>query len=376
MNTAWPRFAEFCDQHVRDFTPRSPEKRAQALDDSRLHRRCADLLVKGHEAPLGTVVQTEFADEREKERALTFLRSCLEDRWRPRGGRPLQQSSSVVSERLRADANRLADCLERGLGQQRDLVALDALADILQRYQGSRSTYLMLCALNAVLPEPGKGILERSNGFANLLAWGATPFLRDFWFRFQRQMGATRVAIKTEAAQNLARELSETEDSLSLELERIRARLAAVEAELVKSREDSQAAAVLALGTRLQDRPNPVLDQLVETLARLRARAETDGFGLAGDLLSALIIMEEILEGLQSLGLRHFPQNLAEPLVITEADLSRFHYVGGTPFRASGDSRRVRCLKPGWEVAGRVITPARVVETEPQDDSDEEASKP
>jgi len=376
LDTAWPRFAEFCDRHVRDFVPRSPGKRAQALEVSRLHRRCADLLVQGHEQPLGTVVQAEFADEREREGALAFLRACLDDRWRPRSGRPLEQPSSVVSERLRADAIRLADGLERGLGQQRDLVALDDLADILQRYQGSRSTYLMLCALHAVLPEPGKGILERSSGFTDLLAWGATPFLRDFWFRFQRQMGATRVAIKTEAAQNLARELSETEDSLSLELERVRARLAAVEGELVRSQEESQAVAILALGLRLQDRPNPVLDQLVETLARLRARAETDGFGLTGDLLSALIIMEEILEGLQSLGLRHFPQDLAQTLVITDADLSRFHYAGGTPFRTSGEARRVRCLKPGWEVAGRVITPARVEEAEPKAEPQEEVAKP
>ncbi len=364
MNTAWPRFAEFCDRHSRDFIPRSSGKRAQAQEDSRLHRRCADLLVHGDEEPLGVALHRAFPDEQERPRALAFLRACLEDRWRPRGGRPLEQASSVVSTRLRGDATRLADFLERGLGEQRDLVALDALADIFQRYQGSRSTYLMLCALHAVLPEPGKGFLDRSTGFADLLAWGATPFLRDFWFRFQRQMGATRVAIKTEAAQNLARELSETEDSLRMELEQVRARLAATETELARLREESQAAAMLALGIRLQERPNPVLDQMVETLERLQERAENDGFGLTGDLLSALIILEEVLEGLRSLGLQHFPQDLAQPLVLTEKDLSRYQYTRGTPFRAPGESRRVRCLKPGWEVAGRVITPARVEEIE------------
>jgi len=372
LHTVWPRFAEFCDQHSRDFIPRSSGKRAQAMEDRQLHRRCADLLINGDEEPLGAALLRIFPDEQERARAQAFLRACLEDRWRPRGGRPFEQASSVISVRLRADATRLVDFLERGLGAQRDLVALDALADTFQRYQGSHSTYLMLCALHSVLPEPGKGFLERSSGFTDLLTWGATPYLRSFWFRFQRQMGATRVAIKTEAAQNLARELSETEDTLRLELEHVRARLAAAENEIVRLKEESQAAAVLALGIRLQERPNPILDQMVETLERLEERAENDGFGLSGDLLSALIILEEILEGLRSLGLRHFPQDLAQPLILTEEDLSRYQYTRGTPFRNPGESRRVRCLKPGWEVAGRLITPARVEEMEATTDCSEE----
>lgn len=368
LNSVWTRLAEFCDHRYREFIPRSVEKQQLLKADAEIQERCARLLFQDGDEVLGKLIEKAFPSGDARKRALDFLRSTLSEN--PRGRPPAARADRAVEEkrtgeltlRYRSDAKRLAELMERGLAEQRDLVSLDSIADLLKRYQQARSTYLLLYAVLATLPAEGRETLTRSPGFGEILRWGANPYLREFWFRYQQHVGATRVAIKTEAAQNLARELGETEDAMRLEVERLRARTADLETEVARLRAEGETAALLALGRHLQSRPNPVLDHLVETLDRLRARSETEEFGLSGDLLSSLIILEEILEGLGSLGLRHFPSDPGTPFTLSGGDLGRFHYVRGTPFRDAGDTRLVRCLRRGWEAGELLIAPARVEE--------------
>lgn len=352
--------AEFCNSSFTEFTPRSPEKQRAFECAAQAHRRCMHLLVHGQEQSW-SALEARFQVEQDRKIAGQFYRHLGR-----LGRRSAREDSSPVRvlQQLRSDVqqfDRLSPQIFNPSGS-RDLLKLDEAADLIGNYHGSQErTFAFLFVLPGCLEPDARKMLEGSHGYAQIIRWGATPFVREFWHRLQQRFRLTRVAIKNEAAQNLARELGETETTLLDEIERLNERIAELEATLEGQESAGLRRAVCDLVRNLQSRPTPILDQARSLYLRLRLQADGDP-GLDTDHLSILIIVEELLAALAEQGVEAFPVDTTDVFEIRGDELGQYQYLRGSEFASDGDVKRVCCVHAGWRVGDEIITPAVVEE--------------
>ena len=355
---AWHSFASFCDESWSEFTPRSENNQRLQRPAAKVERACAEIVMEGRREDWQQVVKERFKASGDLERARSFFRHVF------RKERRGTSSLLVVFRKLEADVARFADLAEDAFGKtgaQRDLIRLNAMADIIRSYQGPERTYLFLFSLSRIVDEEGKNVLLNSRGFGALVHWGASRFLKEFWLKLQQRFRITRVALKDEAARNLARELGETEAHLRDRLEASRQRVEELEAALEKLRDQAREQALDDFARGLQNRPTPILDQMFGLYRKLKEREEI-GEPLSGDLLGVFIVLEEMLGAFESLGISFFPGEPGTEMELQGDELGAFSYVEGSPFSDENDVKRVLCIHPGWKIGEKVISPARVRE--------------
>ena len=197
------------------------------------------------------------------------------------------------------------------------------------------------------------------------MKWGASRFLKDFWHRLQQRFRITRVAIKNEAAQNLARELGETGANLRAQAQLMQARIDELEMTIVELRTNALHEAICQLAHTLQDRPSPALDQIFALQQWLLKQKASQAGSLSSELLRVHIAVQSIIEALAATQIVSFPTHLDQVIELASTQLNEFAYVEGTPFANSAETKKVICVRPGWRVGNTIVTPARVKEITP-----------
>lgn len=358
----WFQFAKFCDENWRYLTPRAWQDRRARSNWEVLEKKCSEMIFSSPPETWRELL-AHFRPQRDRRIVEDFISYA-----RGRKASKSAESPRQLQLQVKADVEKFADYALLAFNRvatDRDLMKLNAMADLGSEYQGSSRVYLFLVGLATFLePEPLK-IVTESHGFQMLLRCGPTKFLSEFWISLQRRFRITRVALKSEAAENLAREFSETETNLREQLEEAQATISEQEQLIEKLTQEANEEAVYQLGRTLQGQPSPVLDELFTLHRNLLIQEAEAQEPLDGLALNVLIVIENLLKGLTALGIESYPAKLEEPLTLTAQELTEYSYVAGTPFENDGSAKSVDCIKPGWRIKGRIITPARVQERAP-----------
>ncbi len=355
MELGWEELIKFCDKNYRSFIPRSKHKQERFLLMAEVHQKVMALLLNepSETIPTDDEVVNAFHNPIQQQHATIFLQDLSTRKGRKKSPPHLKRLIS----RLRRDALRLFDNLDGGL--RGDLTSLEQVATLLRSYQRPAPAYALLWAITCQPLKKAGAVLRASPGYKELIKWGANPYLRDFWLRFQKRIGATQTAIRSTAAENLARELSETERRLREDLDIARERISELEAELEYLQREGTTQAVIDLCRILQDRPTPVLDQAYDLLDRLKAK---ENGNLPSESITMLIVLEELTDALKALGVQRFPDRVEQPLQLSGSDLSHYRYLEGSPFKNDNDRKEVSIIRQGLMVKGHLITPALVKE--------------
>lgn len=343
--------AHFCDRNIRDFVPQNPRMRERYDGFGKVHLRCVQALL-AREAD----IRPDRMFTRDFERRLAWRYFDAYTNRRSRG-----MSVEKIAAMLEEDARtflQLATCV-LSHDEGRDLLKLERCADLLRHYSEPEKAYALLLAVAQQLPDDCREALQNAPGYKLIVQWGATQFLRDFWLSLQREYGITHTAIKGQAAQNLAQSLGEAETYSRQQKESYEERIADLEERLALAYEKS----AVDLARRLQDRPSPLLPQIEALYALLQQKFFAQE-NLPSELMSTLIVLEDLLQALQEIGISRYPNE--EHLTITRQELREYSYAKGSPFTGDSEQKRVRCIRPGWKACGQVISAAVVEEeTEP-----------
>ena len=345
--------ARFCDRNVRDFVPQSDRMREKYEGLGEIHRRCLQILLDSSKQ---ATWEQSFGRDFERRLARFYFES-----WSGRWTRTLNLDR--IAKLIEADLRLFGQLAPQTLNDSpnRDLLKLEQMADLLKHYNDPVKAHAFLLAVCQALPVEGRAILEQSSGYQQIVRWGATQFLKDFWFLLQKAHGITHTAIKGQAAQNLAQSLGEAETQSRQQKESYEDRIAELEEKLAQAYEKS----AVELAKRLQERPSPLLPQIAALCRLLQARFEQQGT-LPDETMNALIVMEDLLQALEEIGIVRYPND--ETLVLTQEQLRDYSYLKGQPFKDASEQKLVRCVRPGWKACGQVISAAAVEEIAPVGD--------
>jgi len=289
-------------------------------------------------------VQLQRLDERLQKAARSFLTGLdpqlKTDRFMRRAPADVEQFQAWAPQLFAVD------------DAHRDLLLLNEAVRLFNRYNNPEKTYLFLYLLADRVPE-----LREVLAYRKLLQAGASGALRRFFMDLRVECRLTTRHLTDDAAQKLAQELGETEAALRMRIEELEWQLEDSQRQLDEMRAGALQDGLFRLSRALQSRAVPVLDQLVQVLARLRELEAPDP-----DQLRVLIALEEWAGALEELGLRRFPPDEGT-FELTESELADYQYVSGRPFEGQ-QARRVRAVAPGWKVGNRLVAPARVCEVE------------
>ncbi len=266
-SSPWNSLAVFCNDSYREFTPWNEENKKNQESVVQVQKKCVTLLKKAQSSTWDEIVD-QFEHTKEREVARKFF-SYLSKRHRRESD---TDSPMEVLRQLQINLTQFVELAEYAFTDSgnRDLVKLDLIADVIRHYQGQERTFLFLSELPFVLDEESRLILQSSNGYQTILHWGSSRFLKYFWLRLQEKFRITRVAITDEAAQNLARELGETEASLRTQIELLKIENDDLKNQIEEISSHSKQEAVYKFAKNLQSQSNPVLDQIVLLYQRLK----------------------------------------------------------------------------------------------------------
>lgn len=353
--SVWGRFALFCNESYKKFTPVNEEKRQESSKNALIHRKCIDLLLKGQPEEWEELL--EKFNKSQYDTAENFYYHL---------SRKKLQTPLQVLRIWNIKLTKFVELAEYALtpGENRDLVKLGAFDDIIDEFNKSSSrTFLFLVRLPHFIKDPrDRAMVESSSGYQKILEAGSSQYLADFGLELQRKFRITRTALKDEAAQNLVGQLEDTERNLSQQISILEAEKQELNLQLERSKTHAFQEAVFQLGKTLQQQSQPVLDQLLILSKRLEELTSEDGTLSYTDALTCLITIEALLKAFKAINISSYPSDTEAVFTINGGQLSEYNYVAGTPFKDEKDHKKVRCLYPGWRVGEQVVTPARVEE--------------
>jgi molecular chaperone GrpE (heat shock protein) len=351
----WGKLVNFLNDSYREFLPKSQKDKQRQEAIAPIHHKCVRVVKKGDSWK--EILNRKF-DSSEYEAAENF---CFHL------SRKYSESPQTVRQQLQANLSQFVELAEYAFAdsENRDLTKMSEFCEVIEYFKNSQErTFLFLAELPSVVDRKVGVLLNSSPGYKTLLKWGASRFLGDLGLKLQREFKITRTALKDEAAQNLARELGETEANLKQEVERLELENENLKKELEEVRSQALHAAVCQLATTLQKQPQPVLDQIILLYQRLNKMSESNSdLSLSSsESLSMLIALENLLQALKSLNVTPYPAEYDLVFELQSGQLSVYEYIEGSAFANSEDKKVVRCTHPGWRVGEEVITPARVKE--------------
>ncbi|MBC6476730.1 MAG: nucleotide exchange factor GrpE [Hormoscilla sp. GM7CHS1pb] len=351
----WVRLVNFINDYYRVFVPKTQKDKERQEAIAPLHHKCVIVLKSGENWEEILNEQIESFEYDTAEKFFFHLSSKY------------SESPRKVREQMQAKLSQFVELAEYALAdsESRDLTKLSELSEVIDYFKKSREkTYLFLSELPSVLEPKYREMLNSSHGYKTLLKWGAYRFLNEFGLQLQKEFNITPTAIKEEAAQNLVRELGETEANLTNQVELLQQENEKLQKELSEIRSQALQSAVCQLVTTLQKQSQPVLDQITILYQRLNKMSESNSeLSLSpSDSLSILIALENLLQALNSLNVTQYPAQEDQVFELQSEQLSAYAYVEGSAFANSEDKKVVRCIHPGWRVGEEVITPARVKE--------------
>ncbi len=356
----WYNFITFCNDYYEEFIPRSEEKQKNQRSLTQIHQKCIEILRKLPADNWEEIITKNFETRQQQEADNFFYYIST----RPGQKRSEAESPSEVMRRLKTNLNKFIELAEYAFTESgnRDLVKLNQIAEVIQNYERSERTFLFLSELPTALDNQSRLMFETSNGYQILLRWGASSFLRKFWKTLQEKFRISTDAITDEAAQNLARELGETEANLRSEIEQLKQENEQLKTTLEELRSQALQEAIYNFGKTLQTQPEPVLDQIVLLHQRLEKKSEEGSPLSASDSLSVIITLEAMLKAFKILEIKQFPTNTNQTFALRSEQLGEYSYIEGSVFTNSKDEKIVRCIRPGWRVGQKILTPARVKE--------------
>jgi len=210
-------------------------------------------------------------------------------------------------------------------------------------------------------------LISSSQGYRELIYWGATRFLDNFGLKLQRHFRITHTALKDQAAQNLVQELGSRENQLKQEIERLQEENEQLKENQKELRDRAFQEALCQIAQKLQNRPQPVLNQIFSYLRILQNLSESQEGELSlssREALGVLITFEELINTLKDLNIEYYPKKIEETFYLKQDQLGEYNYIEGSPFQGNEDTKKVRCTTPGWCVGKEIITPACVKEVE------------
>lgn len=356
----WHSLSKFCNDSYEEFIPRSEEKQRNQRSVAQIHQKCVAVLKKAPSGNWDEIIEQnfEYKECRTADDFFYFIST------RPGQKRSEADPPEEVLRRLKMNLSKFIELSEYAFteSENRDLIKLNQIVDLIKFYQRSERTFLFLSQLPTALDEKSRLILESSNGYQKILHWGASPFLSKFWKKLQEKLRLTADAINSEAAQNLAVELGETETHLRRDMELLKIENEELKNTLKEIRSGSEQSAVYKFAKILQDQPEPVLDQIVFLHQRLQKKSEEETPLSSSDSLSVLIALESLLKAFKALSINQFPANTSPSFELRSDRMGEYCYVEGSAFADSEDQKIVRCIRPGWRVGEIVVTPARVKE--------------
>ena len=351
----WGRLVNFINYSYREFVPKSQKDKEKQEAIAPLHHKCVRVVKEGDSWK--EILNREF-DSVEYEAAENFC-FHLSSKY--------SESPQEVREQMQAKLSQFVELAEYALAdsENRDLTKLSELGEVIDYFKKSQErTYCFLSELPSVLEQKDREMLNSSAGYQALLKWGASPFMKGFGWQLQKEFNITPTAIKEEAAQNLVRELGETEANLTNQVELLQQENEKLQKELSEIRSQALQSAVCQLVTTLQKQSQPVLDQITILYQRLNKMSESNSeLSLSpSDSFSILIALKNLLQALNSLNVTRYPAQEDQVFELQSEQLSLYEYIEGSAFANSEDKKIVRCIHPGWRVGEEVITPARVKE--------------
>jgi len=354
-SSPWGRLVNFLNDAHREFVPRSQKDKERQSHVAPIQKKCVIVLNSGEtwEEILNEQIESSEYDTAEK---FFFHLS-----------RKYSESPQTVRQQLQKNLSQFVELAEYAFAdsENRNLTKLSEFCEVIDYFKKSQErTYLFLAELPSVGDENVSALLKSSVGYQTLLKWGASRFLNEFGWQLQKEFNITPTAIKEEAAQNLVRELGETEANLTNQVELLQQENEKLRNELSEMRSQALQSAVCQFAKTLQTQPQPVLDQIIFLYQRLNKMSESNSeLSLSpSDSLSILIALENLLKALNSLNVTPYPAEYDRVFELQSEQLSVYEYIEGSAFANSEDQKVVRCVHPGWRVGEEVITPARVKE--------------
>ena len=362
-SSPWYRLANFFDNTYEEFIPRRDDWQREQKYLASIHKKCVFIMKEQTNKNWEEIIDKNFSYSEQQEAKNFFYYIST----KPGQKRSEADSPAQVCQQLNQKLQEFVNLAEYAFidTDNRDLIKLNSIADIIQSYQRSERTFLFISQIPSALDEQSRTILESSKGYQKILEWGASPLLRRFWQHLQQEYRLTVDAITDEAAQNLARELGETETNLKNQLELLEAENNELKNTIATIQEQSLQEAVCKLAKTLQGQPQPVLDQIFTLYNRLNKISEDEQeLSLtSSECLSVLITLESLIRAFKTLNLTTFPDNTQTAFELEGKELDEYSYTEGSAFAGKEDKKLVICIKPGWRVGEQIITPARVKET-------------
>lgn len=247
----------------------------------------------------------------------------------------------------------------------KDIGRISQLSDAINYFQKHRSkTYLVLSQLEAYVPEDAKKFFAASQVFQGIIASGAHEILTDFGMALMKHFKVTRTAIKDETAKNLVSGIGEIERQLKTQISILEAEKLELTRELQQLREQGHQEIVTQIAQELQNGSQRALDQIQKIISLIQPQIEASGEAQisSDDALAIFIVLRNLMTIFQKLGIETYPKSLKDSFTISQVDLAKYAYVGGTPFTNYTEIKQVQCIQKGWKVNDNIITPAKVQE--------------
>lgn len=351
----WGRLVNFINASYREFMPKSQKDKQRQEAIAPIHHKCVRLVKEGDSWEEILKIKIDSVEYEAAKKFFYYL------------SKKNSESPQEVRQQLQANLSQFAELAEYAFtdSENRDFTKLSEFSEVIYYFNKSEErTFVFLSELPSVVEQDVREMLNASPGYQTLLKWGASRFLGDLGLKLQREFKITRTALKDEAAQNLARELGETEANLTQEVERLEMENENLKKELEEVRSQALHAAACQFATTLQKQPQPVLDQIMLLYQRLNkmSQSNSDLSLSSSESLSILIALENLLQALKSLNVIRYPAQEDQVFELQSEQLGAYAYVEGSAFTNSEDKKVVRCIHPGWRVGEEVITPARVKE--------------
>jgi hypothetical protein len=353
----WIKLVTYLNESYQDFIPQNTKNQKYQENNKQLHQRCVEVISENSLDDWQKIISQKFTENDQKGANNFYFR--LSNRYR--------ESPNKFRQILKTNLCRFVELIEYALteSENRDLVRISEFVDVINSFGNtSEQTFFFLSKLPSVLDEDIRNILLHSIGYQQILKWGASPMLRKFGLQFQRKFRLTRTAIKDEAAQNLARELGETETVLTNQIEQLIEENERLQNSLETVHTQASQTAIYNLAKLLQSQAQPVLDQIFTLHQKLEKMSEAeDGLSVtSSEALSILITLESLLKAFHSLNITTFPKNINKPFELDSNQLGEYSYIEGSAFTNNNNKKKVCCVFPGWRVGEEIITPARVKE--------------
>lgn len=355
--SSWSKLALFCNQYYLNFTPQKHKNQKCQTSVTQIQLKCVEVIAKDTFENWEELINKNFSESEQKIANKFYYRLTYK----------YKESPAKIRQNLQANLKRFCELIEYAFveSENRDLVKISEFVDIINSFgNSSEQTFLFLSELPTVLNDDASKTLLTSIGYQTIVKWGASPYLRKFGLQLQRNFHLTRTAIKDEVAQNLVRDLGETETILRSQIERLLIENQELQACLKDIHVRASQTTTYQLAKTMQSQTQPVLDQVFALHQKLAKISETESNLTVTDreALSVLITLESLLYAFKKINITYFPQDISKVFELTSDRLGEYAYIEGSAFSNKEDKKIVRCVSPGWKVGEEIVTPARVKE--------------